>query len=125
MNNIRLYDIFRKDLRLADDRAHNLVEAIDEAVKDSHDANLKGVATMELVKEESSGVRSDLQREIGGVRSDLQKEINTVRSDIQRVELKVEQTKSELSRAIFWTSLVQFLAIVGAVIGIISFMVRK
>lgn len=136
MSPIRLYDIFRKDLHLPDERAHLLVEAIDETVKDSHEANLKGIATIELVKEENRNMRefvgqevgaarTDLQKEIGGVRTDLQREINTVRSDLQRVELKVEQTKSELSRTIFWTSLVQFLAIIGAIIGIISFMTRK
>lgn len=48
-----------------------------------------------------------------------------VKDEIHRLELKVEQTKSEVTKAIFWTSLIQFLAIVGSVIGIISFMFRK
>ena len=125
MSPIRLYDIFRKDLHLPDERAHLLVEAIDETVKDSHEANLKGIATIEHVKEESRAMREFVGHEVGSVRTDLQKEISAVKTDLQRVELKVEQTKSELSRTIFWTSLVQFLAIIGAIIGIISFMTRK
>ncbi len=48
-----------------------------------------------------------------------------VKDEIHRLELKVEQTKNEVTKAIFWTSLIQFLAIVGAIVGIISFMLRK
>ncbi len=48
-----------------------------------------------------------------------------VKDEIHRLELKVEQSKSELTKAIFWSSLIQFLAIVGSVIGIISFMLKK
>src|SRR5260221_10772846 len=59
--NIRLYDIFRKDLHLPDERAHDLVQAIDEAVKEGYEQNLKGVATKEFVKEEIRGVRDEFQ----------------------------------------------------------------
>ncbi|MCW3107004.1 MAG: hypothetical protein JWQ09_1510 [Segetibacter sp.] len=48
-----------------------------------------------------------------------------VKDEIHRLELRVEQTKSELAKAIFWASLIQFPAIVGSVIGIITFMLRK
>ena len=33
--NIRLYDIFRKDLHLPDERAHDLVQAMGEGVEQS------------------------------------------------------------------------------------------
>jgi len=48
-----------------------------------------------------------------------------VKDEIHRLEFKVEQTKGEVTKAIFWTSLIQFLAIVGSVIGIITFMLRN
>ena len=94
--NIKLYDIFRKDLNLPETKARELVETIDEVVKARHESASNDVATKEFVKDE-----------------------------IHRLELKVEQTKSELTRAIFWTSLVQFLAIVGSVVGFVSFMLQK
>ncbi len=47
------------------------------------------------------------------------------KDEIHRLELKIEQTKGEVTKAIFWASLIQFLAIVGSVIGIISFMIHK
>jgi len=112
--NIRLYDIFRKDLRLPDERAHELVQAIDEVVKEGYEERLKGMATKEYVKGEIQVVKDEIL-----VTKDF------VKSEINRVELKVEQLKSELTKSIFWTSLVQFLAIIGAVIGIINFMFRK
>jgi hypothetical protein len=37
----------------------------------------------------------------------------------------VEQTKSELTKSIYLTSLIQVLVIVGSIIGIITFIFRK
>jgi hypothetical protein len=93
---IKLYDIFRKDLNLTESKAKELVQAIDEAVRVGHEDNVQGVATKEFMKDE-----------------------------IHRLEIKLEQTKGEVTKAIFWANLIQFLAIVGSVIGIISFMMRK
>lgn len=107
MVNIRLYDIFRKDLHLPDAKAHELVEAIDEAVKGGHEENLQGVATKEFVKDE------------------IQVTKDFVKSKINRVELKVEQTKSELTKSIYLTNLIQVLVIIGSILGIISFMFWK
>lgn len=154
MINIRLYDIFRKDLHLPDEKAHELVEVIDEAVKGGHEESLKGVATKEFVKEEIhatkefvrgeiqatkefvkeeiQGVKEELRGEIQGVKGEirgvkgeLRGEIQELRKEINRVELKVEQTKSELTKSIYLTSLIQVLVIVGSIIGIITFIFRK
>jgi hypothetical protein len=93
---IKLYDIFRKDLHLPDEKAQELVQTIDEAVKGEYVENLDGVATKEFVKEE-----------------------------IRRLELKIEQTKGELTRAIYFTNFIQFLAVVGSILAILTFMLRK
>ena len=114
MASIRLYDIFRKDLHLPDEKAHELVQTINETVKGDLDDNLQGLATKEFVREE-----------IIATKEFVRGEILAVKEEIHRVELKVEQTKSDLTKAIFWTSLIQFLAIIGSVVGIISFMFRK
>ena len=92
---IKLYDIFRKDLNLPEPKAQELVQAIRDAVITGFEDN-NAPASKEFVKDE-----------------------------IHRLELKLEQTKSEVTKAIFWSSLIQFLAIVGSVVGIISFMLRK
>jgi len=98
--NIRLYDIFRKDLRLPDDKARELVQTLDEAAKEGKEGTLEGLATKEFVKEEIYGVKE------------------FVKDEIHRVE------KNTL-KAVFWSGLVQFLAVIGSTIAIIHFMVRK
>ena len=136
MANIRLYDIFRKDLHLPDEKAHEMVQTINETVKGGLEENLQGLATKEFVKgeimttrefikEEILATREYIKDEILATREYIKDEIGFVKDEIHRVELKVEQTKSDLTKAIFWTSLIQFLAIIGSVIGIISFMFRK
>jgi hypothetical protein len=101
---IKLYDIFRKDLHLPDERARELVQTIDEAVKGENEEILEGVATKDFVRERFH----TLELKIEQVRSDL--------------ELKMEQLRSDLTKAIFISNLIQFLAIVGSVIAIINFM---
>jgi hypothetical protein len=101
---IKLYDIFRKDLHLADERARELVQTIDQAVKGEYEDNLEGVATKDFVSETFHKLDLKLEQ----MRSDL--------------ELKIEQVKSDLIKAIYISNLIQFLAIVGSVIAIINFM---
>jgi hypothetical protein len=104
---IKLYDIFRKDLHLADERARELVQTIDQAVKGEYEDNLEGVATKDFVSETFHKLDLKLEQ----MRSDL--------------ELKIEQVKSDLIKAIYISNLIQFLAIVGSVIAIINFMQHK
>jgi hypothetical protein len=57
---IKLYDIFRKDLHLADERARELVQTIDAAVKGEYEDNLEGVATKDFVKDEIQATKQNL-----------------------------------------------------------------
>ena len=152
---IKLYDIFRKDLHLADERAHELVQTIGQAVKGEYEDNLEGVATKEFVKDEIQAtkefVRDEIQTTKEFVRDEIQVTKEFVKDEIQvtkgfvkdeiqatkefvrekfhtldlkigQVELKMEQMRSDLTKAIFISNLIQFLAIVGSVIAIINFM---
>jgi uncharacterized protein YicC (UPF0701 family) len=94
---IKLYEFARKEMHLTEDKAKEFVQAIDEVVKE----DIKGEGINELATK------------------------SFVKDEIHRLELKVEQSKSELSKTIFWTGLIQFLAIVGSVISFISFMLKK
>jgi hypothetical protein len=93
---IKLYDIFRKDLRMPDDRAQNLVMTINDALTDHSEQDREGLATKAFVKEE----------------------ITAVKDEIRSIEVK-------LTRSIYLVNLIQFLAIVASVITIIAFMTRK
>lgn len=87
---IKLYDLFRKELNLPDDKAAAFVAAVEEVVENE--------------------LKSD-------------RNFSASKEDIHRLELKVEQTKNDIYKAMFWTSVVQLLAILGGVLAIIKFMV--
>ena len=130
---IKLYDIFRKDLHLADERAHELVQTIGQAVKGEYEDNLEGVATKEFVKDEIQVTKEFVKDEIQATKEFVRDEIQTTKEFVRekfhtldlkigQVELKMEQMRSDLTKAIFISNLIQFLAIVGSVIAIINFM---
>jgi hypothetical protein len=108
---IKLYDIFRKDLHLPDEKAQELVQTIDEAVKGENEENLKGIATMEFIKDQLYATKEFVKDQLSGSRESL-------RDEIHHLEIKT-------IRAIFISNLIQFLAIVGSVIAIINFMQHK
>lgn len=86
---IRLYDLFRKELNLSDDKAAAFVSAVEEVVE--------------------LGVKHDTQK-------------LSTKEDIHLLELKLEQTKSDTYKAMFYTGLVQLIAILGGVMAIVKFM---
>jgi hypothetical protein len=47
------------------------------------------------------------------------------KEDLYKTDLKIAETKADLTKAIYLVGLIQFLAIIGSVIGILSFMLKK
>jgi hypothetical protein len=90
---IRLYDIFRKDLHLPDDRAQNLVSTINDALNEQREQDREDLATKSFVKDE----------------------IQVVKDQIRNVEIR-------MTRQIYLVNILQFLAIVGAVLAIFNFL---
>jgi hypothetical protein len=97
---IRLYDIFRKDLHMPDDRAQNLVSTINEALNDHSEQDREDLATKEFVKVEIRSVKD---------------EIHSVKDSIRDLEVR-------MTRSIYLVNLIQFLAIVGAILAIYTFL---
>lgn len=67
--NIKLYDIFRKDLKLPEDKARELVEVIDEAVKEGHRDGLAQAAS----KEDLAKAAGSLEAKIADSKADILK----------------------------------------------------
>lgn len=86
---IRLYDLFRKELNLPDDKAAAFVAAVEEVV--------------------GQGFKHE-------------KQTPSTKEDIHRLELKIEQSKGGIYKAMFWTSIIQLLAILSGVLAIVKFM---
>jgi hypothetical protein len=148
---IKLYEIFRKDLHLADERAHELVQTIGQAVKGEYEDNLEGVATKDFVRGEIQATKQFVKDEIQATKQFVTNEIQAtkqfVKDEIQAtkefvrerfhtldlkieqtkgdLELKIEQVRSDLTKAIYISNLIQFLAVAGSVIAIITFMQHK
>jgi len=95
--NIRLYDIFRHELHLPEIKARELVETIQEAVKEDITASKDEYKSM--WKEDFAA---------------LDKKID---SEVQKLEVK-------LTKTIYLTGLIQFLAIVASVVTIVGIMIR-
>lgn len=93
---IKLYDLVRKELNLTDDKTAAFVAAVEEVVE--------------------QGFRNEKQT------LSTKEDIQTVRESIHLLELKVEQTKGDICKAILWTGLLQLLSIFGGVLAIVKFL---
>jgi len=54
----------------------------------------------------------------------IQKDTLATKNDIYQLELKLQKEMSAVQKSVYYVGLVQFLAIVGSVIAILSFMLR-
>ena len=93
---IRLYDLFRRDLQLSDDKAAALVSAVEEVVEQK-------------------------EREVNHNNA-TKDDITLVQKDIYRLELKIEQSKNETNKAIYISGVIQFLSILACLIAILKLM---
>jgi hypothetical protein len=134
IGNLKLYDIFRKDLHLPDDKALEFVNAMDDHYEKKSTAKIEQLAT----KAELLAVKSELKQEIhtlathvdlmatkgelSAAKSDLTVDIQKVKSDLT---VDIQKVKSELTGTIYKASIAQFIAIVAAVIGIIRYCLMK
>jgi hypothetical protein len=116
-----LYNSFRKELKLPDDSAALLLEAVEDFLEYDKRNENSSIVTKEDIRT-------------------LELKLETLKEDNHKLELKIEQSKTELYRAIeqsksenlkaisdtnkaiYLTNLLQFLGIVGAVIAIVKFM---
>lgn len=62
-----------------------------------------------------------LHKDLEILRTDVDKKLDVLRAEMDK---KLSDLKSEILKTIYVVGLVQFLAIVGSVIGILSFMLR-
>ncbi len=92
---IKLYDLFRKEFNLPDDKAAAFVESVEEVVEQELKNEKQTLSTKE--------------------------NIQTIKESIHLVELKVEQTKGDIYKAIFWTGILQLLSILRGVLAIVKF----
>ena len=112
---IRLYDIFRKDLHMPDDRAQNLVSTINEALNDHKEEEREELATKSFVKDEILATKAFVKNEILATKAFVKDEIQSVKDQMSDLEVR-------MTRQIYFAGLIQFLGIVGAILAIYAFL---
>jgi hypothetical protein len=121
MNQIRLYDLFRKELHLPDNKAAAFVKAVGDVVESEATGKNHLLATKEdihVLKEDIYVLKEDihiLKDDIHILKGDM----HVLRGDL---ELKIEQSKTDIYKAIFLTGIVQFIAILSGTLAIVKFM---
>ncbi len=92
---LRLYDLFRKELSLPDDKAALFVAAVEEVVEQ----------------------KEKIAIQINASKEDIYKlEL--------KLELKIEQTKGDIYKAMFLTGVIQLFAILSGVLAIVKLMIK-
>lgn len=95
---IKLYDLFKKELNLSDDKAAAFVSAVEEVVEQEFKNEKQALST----KDDIRNLREDLK------------------NNLHSLELKIEQSKGDIYKAMFVSGLVQLLAILGSVLAIVK-----
>jgi hypothetical protein len=103
MNQIRLYDLFRIELCLPDDKAAAFVKAVGDVVESEATGKNHLLAT---------------KVDIHILKSDM----NVLKGDIHSLELKIEQSKTDIYKAMFLTGIVQLIAILSGTLAIVKLM---
>ena len=103
LNQIRLYDLFRKELHLPDNKAAAFVKAVGDVAESETAGNNHLPAT----KEDIHVLKNDMQ---------------VLREDVHTLDLKIEQSKSDICKAIFLSGIIQFIAILSGTLAIVKLM---
>ncbi len=113
MNQIRLFNIFRKEMHLSDASAEEAVSAMQELAGFAIESKMHLLATKEvaiLLKEDKSLLKPSmfsLKEEMILIKEELKKELHT--------------TKVELRKAIYLSCFIQIIAMVGTVLAVVKF----
>ncbi len=128
MNQIWLYDLFRRELHLPDDKAAAFVKAVGEVAESEVNSKNNLLAT----KDDIHALKGDihvLKTDIHVLKTDmhvLKTDMHVLKSDIHvlrgDLELKIEQSKTDIYKAMFLTGIVQLIAILSGTLAIVKWM---
>lgn len=96
-------------------------ELLQKITETREELSQKITETKQELNQKISETKEELNQKIIETKEELNQKITETREDLS---LKIAETKSELIRTIYIVGLIQFLAIVGAVLGIMTFILR-
>ena len=115
INQIRLYDLFRKELPLPDEKAASFVNAMNEAIVSK---NVNTCLPLEAKVDKLELKMDKLETKV----DKLETKVDMLNSGLLTVELKIEQSKTDIFKAMFWTGIVQLISILGGTLAIVKFL---
>jgi len=140
IHHIRLYDLFRRELHLSDDKAADFVLAVEdiagwevdtqnqlrEIKEDVHSLEAKikeDIHSLEAkIKEDIHSLKAEIKEDIHSLEAEIKEDIRSLDVKIEQSNVRIEQSKAGISKAIFWSGIVQLMAILGGVLAIVKFM---
>ncbi len=105
INHIKLYDLFRRELSLPDDKAAEFVYEIREIVGSESQNNLQLLATkndISLLKTDGQLLKSDVQilkTDVQSLKEDVQilkTDVQLLKNDVQIIKLDIQSVKDAL-----------------------------
>jgi uncharacterized ubiquitin-like protein YukD len=111
---IKLYDIFRKDLSLSDDKARELVQTLDEASNQKVEEKTNHM--MEVLRKDILSLREHLDQ-----RFEFNDKFFATKEDIAKTKVAISDSKAEITRwmFIFWAGQI------AATLGFIWLFLKK
>jgi hypothetical protein len=128
IHQIRLYDLFRNELRLPDDKAAAFVIAVGDLAGSEAGNEKHLLATKDdinFLKEDMNVLKVDmnvLKVDMNVLKDDIHSFELKVTNNIHSLELRIERSKTDIYKAMFWTGIAQLIAILGGVLAIVKFM---
>ena len=116
MNHIRLYDLFRRELHLTDEKAADAVFAVQEMTESTMDSKKDVLAT----KEDIYSLKSELKKDILATKEDIYLFKSEVSIEFKSVRKEIQEAKDNLYRAIYLSGILQFIAMTGTLLAIIK-----
>ncbi|MGN7824421.1 hypothetical protein ACTJJB_30130 [Chitinophaga sp. 22536] len=112
-NNDKIYNIFRKDLHLSEEKTRQLVNSI----RDSQ-------SSIYVTKTETLDLTVKLEKVII-IQDNMQKALEEVKTGVAALSNEIKSNYKDSIKNIFAAGFIQFIITVSALIGIISFMLKK
>ncbi|MHA4810702.1 hypothetical protein ACX0G9_21530 [Flavitalea flava] len=112
VDNVKLHDLLRKDLNLSEPKANEFLLVFNDAVKG-------------LIMEQQVTFKSLWKEDFLSLSTKMTEDFHFLHKEILKQETKTEQIRSELTKAIFWSGLVQLIAILGSLIAMVNFLMKK
>ena len=136
---IRLYDLFRKEFNLPDDKAAAFVLAVEDVCGVESETRMQFVATKSDlerlendnkvqftgVKEAMEQLKTEMRTQFVAAKEDLDQfkaetrmQFAAIKGDL---DFKIERSKNDIYKAIFLSGIAQFIAMLGAVLAMVKF----